>query len=75
MKHTIETAIEELRELITIQKQPGTYDYNEYMYGMLIGLECAYFCILNQEANYTSRPKKFIDKINHVHNKGNKRTS
>lgn len=49
-----------IKGLIDVQRQPGNYDHDRYMFGMLIGLECAYFCILEEEATYTPTPARFI---------------
>ena len=54
-------AAEKIKGLIDIQKQNGNYNCNEYMYGMLIGLECAYYAVLEEEAKFTERPKEWLD--------------
>jgi hypothetical protein len=55
-------AAEKIKDLIDIQKQNGIYNCNEYMYGMLIGLECAYHCLLGDcVSEYTERPKEWLD--------------
>ena len=53
-------AAEKIKGLIDIQKQNGNYNYDEYMYGMLTGLECAYYVLLGKEAKYTERPKEWL---------------
>jgi hypothetical protein len=59
--HQIKEAAEKIKGLIDIQKQNGNYNCNEYMYGMLIGLECAYFSLLGEEGKFTERPKEWLD--------------
>ena len=54
-------AADKIKGLIDIQKQNGNYNYDEYMYGMLIGLECAYFSLLGEEGEFTERPEKWLD--------------
>ena len=58
---TTEEAVEKIKGLIDIQKKNGNYNCNEYMYGMLIGLECAYFSLLGEEGKFTERPEKWLD--------------
>jgi len=53
-------AAEKIKGLIDIQKQNGNYNCNEYMYGMLVGLECAYFSLLGEEGKFTERPEKWL---------------
>lgn len=53
-------AAPKIKGLIDIQKQNGNYNYDEYMYGMLIGLECAYYAVLEEEAKFTERPKEWL---------------
>jgi len=53
-------AADKIKGLVDIQKQNGNYNCNEYMYGMLIGLECAYFSLLGEEAKFTEQPKKWL---------------
>ncbi len=53
-------AAQKIKGLIDIQKQNGNYNYDEYMYGMLIGLECAYYTVLEEEAKFTEQPKKWL---------------
>jgi len=50
-----------IKGLIDIQNKNGNYNCNEYMYGMLIGLECAYYNLLEEEAKFTERPKEWLD--------------
>jgi hypothetical protein len=54
-------AAERIKGLIDIQKQNGNYNCNEYMYGMLVGLECAYYTLLGEEGKFTERPKEWLD--------------
>jgi hypothetical protein len=54
-------AAEKIKGLIDIQKQNGNYNCNEYMYGMLIGLEAAYYTIVGKNAKFTERPKEWLD--------------
>jgi hypothetical protein len=54
-------AAPKIKGLIDIQKQNGNYNYNEYMYGMLIGLECAYYTLLGEEGKFTEKPEKWLD--------------
>ncbi|CAB5226230.1 hypothetical protein UFOVP760_9 [uncultured Caudovirales phage] len=58
-------AADKIKGLIDIQKQNGNYNYDEYMYGMLIGLERAYYTLLGEHLfTYTERPKEWLeDKI------------
>ena len=58
--HQINEAAEKIKGLIDIQKQNGNYNCNEYMYGMLIGLECAYYNLLEEEAKFTEIPKEWL---------------
>ena len=53
-------AAPKIKGLIDIQKQNGNYNYDEYMYGMLIGLECAYYNLLEEEAKFTEIPKEWL---------------
>lgn len=58
----ITEAAERIKSLIDIQKQYGNYNSNEYMYGMLIGLECAYHTLLGEHLyTHTERPKEWLD--------------
>jgi hypothetical protein len=61
LKEMNKEAVEIIRGLIDVQKQNGNYNSNEYMYGMLIGMECAYYCLLGEEAQYTERPEKWLE--------------
>jgi len=55
-------AAEKIKGLIDIQKQNGNYNCNEYMYGMLIGLECAYYTLLGEYLyKHTERPEKWLE--------------
>jgi hypothetical protein len=54
-------AAEKIKDLIDIQKLNGNYNSNEYMYGMLIGLECAYYNLLGEKAKFTERPEKWLE--------------
>lgn len=51
---------EKIKGLIDIQKQNGNYNYNEFMFGMLIGMETAYYSLLGEEAKFTEQPKKWL---------------
>jgi hypothetical protein len=53
-------AADKIKRLIDIQKRKGTYDYNEHMFGVLIGLELAYYSLLGEEAQYTEKPEKWL---------------
>ena len=53
-------AAPKIKGLIDIQKQNGNYNYDEYMYGMLTGLETAYYSILEEDAKFTKRPEKWL---------------
>jgi hypothetical protein len=53
-------AAEKIKGLIDTQKRKGTYDYNEHMFGVLIGLELAYYSLLGEEAQYTEKPEKWL---------------
>lgn len=53
-------AAEKIKGLIDIQKQNGNYNYNEFMYGMLIGLETAYYSLLGEEAEFTEHPLSWL---------------
>ena len=56
-------AAPKIKNLIDIQKQNGNYNYNEYMYGMLTGLECAYYTLLGEEGKFTEKPKEWLSLI------------
>ena len=58
--NNMKEAAEKIKGLIDIQKQNGNYNCNEYMYGMLVGLECAYFSLLGEEGKFTERPEKWL---------------
>jgi hypothetical protein len=60
LKEINKEAADKIKGLIDIQKQNGNYNYDEYMYGMLIGLELAYFSLLGEEAQYTEKPEKWL---------------
>ena len=53
-------AADKIKGLIDIQKRKGTYDYNEHMFGVLIGLELAYYSLLEEEAQFTEKPEKWL---------------
>lgn len=53
-------AADKIKGLIDIQKQNGNYNYNEFMFGMLIGMETAYYSLLGEEAKFTEQPKKWL---------------
>jgi len=53
-------AAQKIKGLIDIQKQNGNYNYNEFMFGMLIGLETAYYSLLGEEAKFTDHPGKWL---------------
>jgi hypothetical protein len=53
-------AADKIKGLIDIQKQNGNYNYDEYMYGMLIGMQAAYYSLLGEEAQYTEKPEKWL---------------
>ena len=53
-------ATDKIKGLIEIQKQNGNYNYDEFMYGMLIGMEAVYYSILEEEAQYTEKPEKWL---------------
>ena len=53
-------AADKIKGLINIQKQNGNYNYDEFMYGMLIGMEAAYYSLLEEEAQYTEKPEKWL---------------
>ena len=57
---TTEEAAEKIKGLIDIQKQNGNYNYDEFMYGMLIGMEAVYYSLLGEEAQYTEKPEKWL---------------
>ena len=57
---TTEEAAEKIKGLIDIQKQNGNYNYDEFMYGMLIGMEAVYYSLLGKEAKYTEKPEKWL---------------
>jgi len=58
--HQMKEAAEKIKGLIDIQRKNGNYNYDEYMYGMLTGLECAYYVLLGKEAKYTERPREWL---------------
>ena len=41
-------AADKIKGLIDIQKKNGNYNYDEFMYGMIIGLEYAYYSLLEE---------------------------
>ena len=53
-------ATDKIKGLIDIQKQNGNYNYDEFMYGMLIGIEAVYYSLLEEEAQYTEKPEKWL---------------
>lgn len=53
-------ATDKIKGLIDIQKQNGNYNYDEFMYGMLIGMEAVYYSLLEEEAQYTEKPEKWL---------------
>jgi hypothetical protein len=53
-------AAEKIKGLIDIQKQNGNYNNDEFMYGMLIGLETAYYSLLGGEAKFTEHPLSWL---------------
>ena len=53
-------ATDKIKGLIDIQKQNGNYNYDEFMYGMLIGMEAVYYSLLGEEAQYTEKPEKWL---------------
>ena len=53
-------AADKIKGLIDIQKQNGNYNYDEFMYGMLIGMEAVYYSLLEEEAQYTEKPEKWL---------------
>jgi hypothetical protein len=53
-------AAEKIKGLIDIQKQNGNYNNDEFMYGMLIGLETAYYSLLGEEAKFTEHPLSWL---------------
>ena len=53
-------AADKIKGLIDIQKQNGNYNSNEFMYGMLIGMEAVYYSLLEEEAQYTEKPEKWL---------------
>ena len=53
-------AADKIKGLIDIQKQNGNYNYDEFMYGMLIGMEAVYYSLLGEEAQYTEKPEKWL---------------
>jgi hypothetical protein len=53
-------ATDKIKGLIEIQKQNGNYNYDEFMYGMLIGMEAVYYSLLEEEAQYTEKPEKWL---------------
>ena len=57
-------ALDTLKNLINTQKQHGNYNCDEYMYGMLIGLECALYSVQGLTGyEYTPRPKQFLSDL------------
>ena len=53
-------AADKIKGLIDIQKKNGNYNYDEFMYGMIIGLEYAYYSLLEEKAQYTEKPEKWL---------------
>jgi hypothetical protein len=58
--HNMNEAADKIKGLIDIQKQNGNYNYNEFMYGMLVGMEAVYYSLLEKEAQYTEKPEKWL---------------
>ena len=59
--HNMNEAADKIKGLIDTQKQNGNYNYDEYMYGMLIGLECAYYTLLGEHLyKHTEKPEKWL---------------
>ena len=53
-------AADKIKGLIDIQKQNGNYNYDEFMYGMLIGMEAVYYSLLGERAQFTEKPEKWF---------------
>ena len=53
-------AADKIKGLIDIQKQNGNYNYDGYMFGMLLGLELAYYTLLGEEVKFTEKPEKWL---------------
>ena len=53
-------AVPKIKGLIDIQKKNGNYNNDEFMYGMLIGLETAYYSLLGEEAKFTEHPLSWL---------------
>jgi hypothetical protein len=58
--NNMKEAAEKIKGLIDIQKQNGNYNNDEFMYGMLIGLETAYYSLLGEEAKFTEHPLSWL---------------
>jgi len=56
----IDARLKKLDELIGIQQANGTWDYNEYMYGMLIGMLCSRSVFSDADPEYPDPPDKWI---------------
>ena len=49
--------VTELDDMIKMQSQSGNWDYNEFMYGMLIGMLCVEGILSGEEPTYPAKPK------------------
>lgn len=56
-------AIETLRNLARIQRQPGNWNCNPYMHGMANGLELAMATIESREPQYLNTPEVWLDDL------------
>ena len=46
-----------LEHILNIQLEEGTWDHDEYMFGMTNGMLCAYASLLGVEAEFKSKPE------------------
>jgi len=51
--------IEKLKEMVRVQASAGTYDYDDYMFGMAQGMIYALSILDDTECNYLDRPDWF----------------
>lgn len=60
---SVDIFIGTLKDLIEVQKQDGTFNYNRTNYGLLLGLELALSVLTGKEPEYTPEPQAFIAEL------------
>ena len=56
------TQIDKLKDLVRIQSQDGTWNYDPYMHGLYNGLELALATMENREPLFKNPPAKWLYK-------------